>query len=345
MTERVPGDERQPVTVVLEDPRLPYPYQDGGAINARDRSDLERLKQALRQIPGYRFEFLEDHDSLAARLAGHRPAFVFNLCDTGFRNRGELEAHIPALLEMLQIPYSGAAPAGLLFCRDKALVRTVASDLDIPVPAERYLEGDSEAVEGFSYPALVKPNLEEGSRGITATSVVDSPAAARARIRELRRGAPDGPLLLQEFLGGAEYSVGLIGNLETGLQTLPITQVDYRGLDPDLPPILAFDYKNDPDSRYAHQLGYRPAELPAAPAAELARQSQRLFERLGCRDYARIDYRADTEGQIKLLEVNPNPAWVWKGSLHVMAEAAGHDYPGFLGLLLEAARQRTGVGS
>ena len=338
---RLPNDHRPAVTVLLEDPRLPYPYQDGDTFNAVDQVDLQRLKEALLQIPGYRFEFLDRHETLAAELAGRRHSFVFNLCDTGFRNQGELEAHIPALLEMLGIPYSGAAPPGLLLCRDKSLVRAVAAGLGVPVPAERYLDGgDFAAIDDFPYPAIIKPNLEEGSRGITAASVVDGPRAAEGRILALREEMPGSPLLLQEFLGGVEYSVGLIGNPETTLEKLPINQVDYRGLDPDLPPILAFGFKNDPGSRYGSQLGYRPAELPPIAAAELVHHSRRLFARLGCRDYARIDYRTDNDGRIKLLEVNPNPACVWKSSLQLMAATAGHDYPEFLSLLLAAARRR-----
>ena len=143
------ADGALPVTVLLEDPSLPYPYQDGGEFNELDRSDLRRLKEALESLGRFSFEFLDRHETLAAELAERRPAFVFNLCDTGWRNRGELEAHIPALLEMLGIPYSGAAPAALLLCRDKALVRAVAADLGLPVPVERYLAaGVNEARSG-----------------------------------------------------------------------------------------------------------------------------------------------------------------------------------------------------
>ena len=339
------NEGRLPVTVVLEDPALPYPYQDGSSFSEVDRQDRERLKSTLGTLEEFRFEFLDRHETLAEDLARHRPAFVLNLCDTGFRNRGELEAHIPALLEMLEIPYSGAAPAALLLCRDKALVRAVAADLGVPVPTERYLDGrDFDSVATFPYPAIVKPNLEEGSRGINATSVVEGPSAAVARISSLRRELNNSPLLIQEFLGGAEYSVGLIGNLETGLTALPINEVNYSDLDPDLPPILAFSFKNDPSSRYWSQLSYRQARLAPAASAELVRCSRRLFVRLGCRDYARIDYRADSKGRIKLLEVNPNPAFVWKSSLQLMAATAGHDYPAFLSLLLAAAMARTGTG-
>ena len=334
--------DKPPIAVLLEDPRLPYPYQTGGFFNAVDRDGLERLKRALGELPGHRFEFFDRHDTLASELAARRPRFAFNLCDTGFRNQGELEAHIPAMLEMLEIPYSGAGPAGLLLCRDKALVRSIAAQLGVPVPAERYLEGDDPAVlEEFPYPAILKPNFEEGSRGITAESLVDGPPAAATRLRALQRELPGRPLLLQEFLGGAEYCVGLIGNPELDLTLLPINEVDFDGLDPDLPRLLAFGFKNDPESRYWSQVRYRQAALEPAAAAELESHSRRLFARLGCRDYARIDYRADGDGRIKLLEVNPNPAWFWHGSLHMMALAAGHDYPEFLGLLLEAALART----
>ena len=335
-----------PVTVVLEDPRLPYPYQEGGVFNELDRADQLRVRLSLRRLPGYRFEFLDRHESLASDLAARRPAFVLNLCDTGFRNRGELEAHVPALLEMLDIPYSGAAPEALAVCRDKALVRAVAAEMGVPVPAERYLDGGGEdrLGDGFPYPALVKPNLEEGSRGITAAAVVDGPPAAARRIAALRRDLPGSPLLLQEFLGGGEVSVGLVGNPATGLRQLPLLEVDYDGLDADLPPILAFEYKNDPASRYA-RLAYRRPGLPPATAEELGRHSRRLFARLGCRDYARLDFRAGADGRPRLLEVNPNPAWVLDSCMHKMAQAEGRDYPGFLQLLLEAALDRHGLGA
>ena len=343
MSERAPRDECRRVTVLLEDPSLPYPYQEGGAFTALDRSDQQRLQDALAAMPEYRFDLLEHHETLTDELAARRPEFVFNLCDTGFRNRGELEAHIPALLEMLDIPYSGAAPAGLLLCRDKALVRAIAAGLGVPVPAECYLEGDTDgaaATAAFAYPAIVKPNFEEGSRGITAGALVDGPEAAVARLRALRRELPGSPLLLQEFLSGAEYSVGLIGNPGGGFVELPILEVDYGALDPELPPILAFAFKNDLDSPYA-SVRYRRAALAPAAATELSDHSRRLFARLGCRDYARIDYRADVSGRIRLLEVNPNPAITWKSTLQQMAAAAGHDYPAFLGLLLAVALRRS----
>lgn len=342
---RTAGVPDRAITVLLEDPRLDYPYA-GGAFSELDRSDVARLKEALAAIPGYRFELLDRHDGLAAELAARRPWFVFNLCDTGLRNRESLECHIPALLEVFEIPYSGAGPEGLVLCRDKSLVRAAAAELGVPVPAERYIDpGDAEPrFDDFPYPALFKPNLDDGSRLITAASLVDGPRAAAACLDRLRAELPGKPWLLQEFLPGAEYSIGLVGNPETGFQLLPVNEVDYGELDSDLPPILAYEFKTDPGSPYWRQVAYRPATLAPRVAAALATHGRRLFARLGCRDYARIDFRADAAGRIRLLEVNPNPAWVWKGSLHSMALAAGYEYPEFLGMLLEAALRRTGAG-
>ena len=85
-TRRPADGGRLRITVLLEDPRLPYPYQAGGAFNDVDRADRKRLRLSLQQLSQYRFEFLDHHDDLAAALTARRPRFVFNLCDTGFRN-------------------------------------------------------------------------------------------------------------------------------------------------------------------------------------------------------------------------------------------------------------------
>jgi len=112
---------------------------------------------------------------------------------------------------------------------------------------------------------------------------------------------------LQEFLSGAEYTVGIIGNPGSSY-VLPILEVDYSGL-VGVPPILCHESKWHPDSPYWTDIKYRPADLKQGHAERLIAQSAQLFGRLGCRDYARFDYRADGDGHIKLLEVNPNPGW------------------------------------
>src|SRR5690606_28083629 len=119
-----------------------------------------------------------------------------NLCDEGYNNDAFLELHVPAYLEMLGIPYSGAAPTCLGLCYDKALVRSIAAALDVEVPAETYYDPDDQSATLPSiFPALIKPNHGDSSIGITAGSVVRTPEEAIARIQALSEELPNRPLL------------------------------------------------------------------------------------------------------------------------------------------------------
>jgi D-alanine-D-alanine ligase len=161
---------------------------------------------------------------------------------------------------------------------------------------------------------------------------------------KMLREFPGIPLLVQEYLTGAEYSVGIIGNPGEGYQFLPLLEVDYSGLDTDLPKILGYESKWLPDSPYWTQIRYHEADLDEESSRRLCDYSGRLFERLGCRDYARFDFRADANGTIKLLEANPNPGWCWDGKFNFMAEYAGMRYSEMLRMIIEAAQTRYTTG-
>ncbi len=329
------------VTVLLGDPRLPDSVKREGAFAAEDLDTVSRLRDALGELKGYRFRYLDHHESLIADLAADPPPLVFNLCDEGFRNDAFLEAHVPSLLDLLGVPYTGAGPACLTLCYNKALVSAIASSLDIPVPAETYFDPtDHAATIPSAFPALVKPCYGDSSIGITVGAVVDSPTELVAYLETLRRELPGRPLLVQEYLTGSEYSVGVVGNPGIDVRVLPILEVDYSGLDPSLPPILGWESKWLPDSPYWTDIEYRQAKIDGDTRRRLADRSLTLFERLGCRDYARFDYRADASGEIKLLEVNPNPGWCWDGKLNLMAEMEGLTYADLLRLIIEAAEDR-----
>ena len=329
------------VTVLLGDPRLPDSVKRNGQFNSEDFDTIERFKSALAEIPGYRFDYVDNHASLISDLRGRRPRFIFNLCDEGYNNDAFMELHVPALLEMLDIPYSGAGPNCLGLCYNKALVRAIAASLDVPVPLETYFNSDDQAATIPSvFPALIKPNFGDSSLGITQEAVVYTWEQALNYLGKLREQMPGRPILLQEFLTGSEYSIGIIGNPGLASRALPALEVDYSGLDRDLPQLLAYESKWIPDSPYWSQIKYREARLDEDTRRKLVDYSNILFERLGCRDYARFDFRADADGEIKLLEVNPNPGWCWDGKLNMMATYAGLRYSDLLRLIIEAAQER-----
>ena len=337
--------QRRDVDVVLGDPRLPDAVKLNGCFNAEDMETIKRLKEGLATLDGYAFTYYDDHATLSRDLARSQGDFVLNLCDEGYNNDAFRELHIPAMLEMLDKPYTGAGPACLGLCYDKALVRSVADSLGIAVPLETYVRADDQGATLPSiFPAILKPNFGDSSVGITKDAVVDGPEQLVSYLAEMRDLLPNRPILVQEFLPGAEYSVGLVGNPETGWIDLPLLEVDYAKLDPALPRILGYESKWEPDSPYWTDIRYRPAALPNGKTQRLLEASKQLFERLRCRDYARFDFRTGADGTIRLLEVNPNPGWCWDGKLNLMAGFGGHSYADLLRMILEAAQRRIEFG-
>lgn len=329
----------RPVTVLLGDPELPDRSKPGGKFTPDDFFQVEKLKQALSEISERRFDYWNDHDGLFLRLREERPEFVLNFCDTGFRNEARYELHIPALLEMLDVPYSGSGPVALGICYDKAMVRAIAQAHGVPVAGEVFLRPGDPLPE-VGYPAFIKPNRGDGSVGITEASLVNDADEAQAYVRKLRQELPGTDVLVQEFLSGDEYGLGLIGNPGNGFTALPMLQVDYSALDPKLPKLLSYSSKVDPESPYWTDIRFHESKLDTNTKSQLKAWCTGLFDRLQLRDYARFDFRADANGALKLMEVNPNPAWCWDGKIAHMGHLMGLSHGGVLRLILEAAERR-----
>jgi D-alanine-D-alanine ligase len=333
------------VAVLLGDPRFPYPYALDGRFGTEETEAVRHLETALARLDGYSFTLLDDHDSLIDDLRGAPPRLALNLCDTGFRNNWELERDIPALLEILDIPYTGADPMAISLSTDKALVRALAAGQGIPVPNETYVDLSADPLVLPSiYPCLIKPNSSGGSFGITRDCVVHDANEAEAYMHWLAAQLTTPDALIQDFLTGAEYTVGLVGNPQTGFTVLPPLEIDYSALGPDLPPILTYGSKADPESPYWAKLTFRRAEIDDVKWSQLVDYSVKLFRRLGLRDYARFDFREGEDGQPRLLDANTNPTWYRDGKMAMMAEWAGYSYHELLRLILEAAAGRYGIG-
>jgi D-alanine-D-alanine ligase len=327
------------VAVLLGDAFLPDETKRGGVFNPDDVELVDRLKAALLQLKEYRFRFFERHETMIQQLRLEPPQFVLNLCDEGYRNLPTMELHVPALLEMLGIPYSGAGPACLALCYDKHVTSAVAVNLGIPVPSEVYCPGDdfSRSVEAV-FPAIVKPNCGDGSFAITQESVVHSQAELQAYLEKFRQRWPGRSVVIQELLTGPEYTIALLGNPGAPMHVLPIVESDFSGLDPQLPKICGFESKDVLEGPYSMQIEYPEAQLDPATRNCLIDYSERLFARLGCRDYARFDFRLDAKGAIKLLDANPNPGYNY---LSYMAEFEGMDYASVMRIIIQAAQNRT----
>ena len=336
------------VVVLLGDPNRPDPLKPLRIFDEDDFFTIEQLRVALAGLEGYKFTYLNNHSTLyqdLKRLHG-RFDLVFNLCDEGFDNDPRKELHVPALLEQLDLPYTGSGPQCLAFCYDKSAVRGVAKEMGIPVPAALFVNPDDSLYElPVGFPVIAKPNFGDSSFGITQESfATNREELVNALIMIRDKLGYDKPILVEEFLTGKDLSIGIIGNSPENYTILPVIEEDYSLLPEGLPRICGYEAKWMPDSPYWN-LRAIPAELPKDTKRQIIEGSLKLFERLECRDYVRFDWRLDGEGKLKLLEVNPNPGWCWDGHLAKMAGIDKIDYPTMLLSILSAAEQRLGIGS
>ncbi|ORY44727.1 S-adenosyl-L-methionine-dependent methyltransferase [Rhizoclosmatium globosum] len=312
---------------------------------------LEASSSAIVKAPGIidNFKFESLVLLLGTRRNHDKKHFVFNLCDEGYDNDALKELHVPATLEMLRLPYSGAGPNCLAYCYDKGIVNRTAH------ACWKYCEAGQGHQGKIKYPAFIKPIKGDNSLGITTRSIVNNVDEVTTYMKELN-GLGIRDVIIQEYCRGTEYSVGMIGNLATGFHFFPILEVDYtKILERNMAPILGFESKWDPTSPYWSEISYFPAKISEQVATELKNNCIVLWERFGCRDYARFDFRCEfgrgdgfeapgeKRGLIKLLEVNPNPGWCWDGKFAYMGSFEGKDYKDVLGMILKAAHDRVAL--
>lgn len=334
------------VVVVFGDPRKPDPLKPLRIFDDDDFYTVDQLKAALRELDDYQFTYLENHDTLYQDLVKMKSKidFVFNLCDEGYNNDATKELHVPAILEVLGIPYTGSHPQCLAFCYDKSLVRGVAKEMKVPVPEAIFIKPEDSAFEiPFGFPVIVKPNFGDSSFGITQNSIVNNHEELLNSISEVReKFGYDKPMIVEEFLTGKDISLGIIGNPPESYTVLPVIGEDYSTLPEGLPKICGYEAKWVPDSPYG-KITSIPANLPEETEKSITEHCLKLFERLEAKDYCRFDWRLDAGENPKLLEVNPNPGWCWDGHLAKMAKLAGMSYNGMLKAILQAAEQRIGI--
>ena len=335
------------IAVLLGDPRQQDLVKPGASFDEDDQYTINQLKQTLSELPDFDFSYFDRHGDFIGQIANWRHQFdlVFNLCDEGFNNIAAHELHIPALLEIGGIAYTGGSPQCLAYCYDKSLIRGLAHEMDIPV-ADAYIvspESTTYIDINIPFPVIIKPNFGDSSFGITQSSVCTNVNELEHAILDCRkRFGYDRPILIEQFLTGKDISVGIIGNPSGAIEFLPIIEEDYSMLPDDLPHICGYEAKWNPESPYwnIHSI---PAILSEATRQFLHASCLKLFERLECRDYARFDWRLDDNDTPRLLEVNPNPGWCWDGHLAKMANLGGISYGNMMSRILEAAIQRQQV--
>ncbi len=268
--------------------------------------------------------FGSDPIPLGSALRSFAPDAVFNLAECPL-NSAQKEPHGAALLEMLRLPYTGNGPMALAVCNDKALAKRILAFHGIPSPGFRVFAAPPRGRTGLRLPAIVKPAKEDGSAGITEESVVDTGEALRKRVAHVV-GKYHQEALVEEFLGGREFNVAVLGNGTAGEPFLscPPAELVYRN------PrwrICSFESKWDTAHPAYHEIAPQvPARIPARLADRLVRLTLACARTFGLCGYARVDFRTDRRGKVHVLEVNPNPDISRDAGLHRAAGAVGLSY-------------------
>lgn len=296
---------------------------------------IESLAGAIREL-GHEVELLGDGEPMLRRLInGRRSDLVFNFAEGTGTSRSR-EARVPAVLEMLGIPYTGSDPLTLAVTLDKECAKRLVRSAGVATPDWLVVDGDVEdfgdRLLALPLPVIVKPAFEGSSKGIRSANLVDDSDRLIETVGEIL-DAYRQPVLVEEFIDGDELTVGIIGHRPA--QPFGIMRV--RPVDRSGPFVYSLEVKRDWERlvRYECPAGLSSGDMRAVNAAAMA-----VWKTLGCRDVARIDFRLRNHVPY-FLEVNPLPGLNPKSSdLVLMARALGIGYQELIGRILKAAIER-----
>jgi D-alanine-D-alanine ligase len=326
------------VLILYNEPVLSHDHPD--AESEHEVLDTVKVVSATLTAAGFAVSRLSaDHDpgALLAGLRAAEPDVVFNLFE-GTGDDGNTEAYVAGLLEWLDLPFTGSPFQTLALARNKHLTKSLLRGARLPTPEFFVVEDLPVPHSDLDWPVIVKPATQDASVGLDQGSVVTNQHRLEERVAALlKKYGP--PVLVEEFIRGRELNVALIEAPD--LRALPISEVLFTEQDPAYWPIVTYDAKWRPGSRdYEATPPRYPAEVSPRLAERLVALARQAFHLLGCRDYARVDFRVRPSGKPYILEVNPNPDFSPSAGLAGGLASAGITHAQFTVDLVWAALAR-----
>lgn len=336
------------------------PHWEGMPEDQWDDLDSERTINALVnaiRAGGHHCEFFEGNITLVETLPKFKPDICFNICEGHFGDARE--AQVPALLEMMRIPYTGSKVLTLALALDKSMTKRILTYHDLPTPPFQTFERVDESLSPeMRFPLFVKPSREGTAIGVSGKSIVHEEEELREQVAFILKRYKQ-PALVERFIEGREVTVGLVGNLEGPVarrlpddEEAPRIQAGLRFFPPmevNLKPFEDTDvvYSNRLKVALADQLDYLcPAPLDDEMVDELNWLAAAVFRVTGALDVSRIDFRLDAHDHWKpyILEINPLPG-LSPGISDLVIEAAaeGVDHTYLVNMILDTALKRYGM--
>jgi len=276
---------------------------DGRFVLERGSMEANVLKAlTVRDLSAFVIPFDRHITPTIEALRRANPRLVFNLTEWLGGDRRH-DSAIAAVLEIMELRYTGTGPEGMHLARDKALAKRIVADLGVEVPRHVVMNGRSSATSALNYPVIIKPQFGDGSDGIGNRALAQNRTQLLQRIRSARRRSRDA-LLCEEFIAGRDLFVALLGNEPRVMAPLELV-IGRSGI--GAPRFATQSVKHDASYRRRWAVRYRQAVLPAAVLMAIGDASRRIFRALKLRDYARIDYRMTLDNRLVFLEANANP--------------------------------------
>jgi len=319
--------------------RKDFPAHENDPIDQWEEFDSEETIDAIKVVlekEGHDVFKLGGDPHLVDRLRETPVDMVFNIAE-GVQGRSR-EAHIPALLEFLNIPYTGSDPLTLAVTLDKSMAKRIVMSEGVPTPGFRKVV-TMEDLKGLDlrYPLFVKPCYEGSSKGVRLDSKILDARTLESKMRWLLDNYGP-PILIEEFVSGPEFTVGILGNENPTV--LGVMQIEIKGISPS-ESIYSIEIKREWEEKVRYHC---PPSVPEKLQKRIETVALGAYRALDCRDVSRVDLRVEEDETPYFLEVNPlpglSPAY---GDLPIMAKCMGWEYDRLVRTIFHHALQRYGM--
>ena len=315
-----------------------FSQRENQPIDLLEEFDSEETIDAIREVlesEGHEVIKLGGDRGLIDRVRQGPIDIVFNIAE-GLEGRNR-EAHIPALLEFLSIPYTGSDPLTLSLTLDKAMAKRVVMSQNIPTPRFKKIErmNDLDGLD-LHYPLFIKLCYEGSSKGVRLDSKILDPRSLGEKTRNLLE-TYGSPVLVEEFVKGPEFTVGVLGNHDPFI--LGVMQIEIKGNPPE-ESIYSLEIKREWEEKVRYHC---PPSIDQNLLKKIEEVALRSYRALECRDVSRVDIRVGEDRTPYFLEINPLPGLspVY-GDLVIMARSMGWDYARLVKTIFHQALKRYG---
>ena len=287
-------------------------------------AQVEAIETALATL-GYkavRIPFTRELGRFVREIEAADIFMAFNLCESVDDNP-QFVAHPAAVLELLNIPFTGSPAAALMSTTDKHLVKLALQAAGLNTPRSVLFSGDGPThCSHLQFPVILKPQFQDASIGIDQESVISDPHLLPETLREFY--GIYGPIVIEEYIDGREFNISLIGTLHP--EVMPVAEIDFSGFPDNLFKIVGYRAKWEPESIEYQESKRTFPVLPENVITNMAAISAQCYQLFGLRDYGRVDLRLDRNGKIYVLEINANPCLSPDAGFPAAVQQSGLDY-------------------